>query len=119
MVDDAFYILKKCGARALATGSVQCVAALVGELNDSLANTYRAALQVRVCWVYARFGKRVCTWALRYLGVAVCVCVCVCVCGSVADVGIAQLGSIHTHDCGTDVGVLGQNYGQTKPGGGR
>ncbi|KIY96251.1 Conserved oligomeric Golgi complex subunit 4 [Monoraphidium neglectum] len=54
MVDDAFYILKKCGARALATGSVQCVAALVGELNDSLANTYRAALQSRLAGGPAR-----------------------------------------------------------------
>jgi hypothetical protein len=46
MVDDAFYILKKCGSRAMATGNVQCVAALLGELNDLLANSYRGALQV-------------------------------------------------------------------------
>jgi hypothetical protein len=46
MVDDVFYILKKCGSRALATGSVQCVAALLGELNDALANAYQAALMV-------------------------------------------------------------------------
>ncbi|KAI8468195.1 MAG: component of oligomeric golgi complex 4 [Monoraphidium minutum] len=48
MVDDAFYILKKCGGRALATGSVQCVAALLGGLNDALANAYRGALQARL-----------------------------------------------------------------------
>lgn len=48
MVDDAFFILKKCGSRALATGSVQCVAALLGDLNDLLANSYRAALQSRL-----------------------------------------------------------------------
>ncbi|GBF96968.1 hypothetical protein Rsub_09048 [Raphidocelis subcapitata] len=48
MVDDTFYILRKCGSRALATGSVQVVAALLGELNDALANAYRGALQKRL-----------------------------------------------------------------------
>lgn len=44
MVDDAFFILRKCGARAISTGSVQCAAALLGQLNDLLANQLRAAL---------------------------------------------------------------------------
>lgn len=57
MVDDAFYILKKCGSRALATGSVQCVAALLGELNDLLANSYRGALQVGACKVAGRKAR--------------------------------------------------------------
>lgn len=48
MVDDVFFILKKCGARALGTGSIQCVCALLGQLNDMLANQYKAALQSRL-----------------------------------------------------------------------
>ena len=47
-VDDVFYLLKRCGGRALATGSVQCAAALLGEANDLLAGPYRAALQARL-----------------------------------------------------------------------
>jgi len=56
MVDDAFYILKKCGSRALATGSVQCVAALLGELNDLLANSYKVALQVGLDVCFGGWG---------------------------------------------------------------
>jgi hypothetical protein len=59
MVDDTFYILRKCGSRALATGSVQVVAALLGELNDALAGAYRGALQVGgVCSAAARLPCR-------------------------------------------------------------
>lgn len=48
MVDDVFFILKKCGARALASANVQCVCALLGQLNDVLANRYKAALAARL-----------------------------------------------------------------------
>ena len=45
MVDDVFFILQKCGRRALATGSVQCVCAVLGQLNTLLAHNLRAALE--------------------------------------------------------------------------
>ena len=52
MVDDVFFILQKCGRRALATGSVQCVCAVLGQLNNLLAHDLRAALdaQWKVRW---------------------------------------------------------------------
>ncbi|KAF8060573.1 COG4 [Scenedesmus sp. PABB004] len=48
VVDDAFFILKKCGGRALATRSVQCAAAVLGQLNDLAANKLRAALAAKL-----------------------------------------------------------------------
>ena len=47
MVDDVFFILQKCGRRALATGSVQCVCAVLGQLNNLLAHDLRAALDAQ------------------------------------------------------------------------
>lgn len=44
MVDDVFFILKKCGSRSLATHSIHCVCAILGQLNDLLANKFKAAL---------------------------------------------------------------------------
>ena len=56
MVDDVFFILLKCGRRALATGSVQCVCAVLGQLNNLLAHDLRAALdaQWKVAFILAR-----------------------------------------------------------------
>lgn len=48
LVDDVFFILRKCGMRALASGSVQCCAALLAELNNVVANTLRDALAARL-----------------------------------------------------------------------
>ena len=57
MVDDVFFILQKCGRRALATGSVQCVCAVLGQLNNLLAHDLRAALdaQWKVRWPVYKF----------------------------------------------------------------
>ncbi|KAK9830013.1 hypothetical protein WJX72_009198 [[Myrmecia] bisecta] len=44
MVDDVFFILQKCGRRALATRSVQCVCAILGQLNNLLDTNLRRAL---------------------------------------------------------------------------
>lgn len=41
MVDDVFFIARKCGRRAMATSSHQCVCALLGEINNLLANEFR------------------------------------------------------------------------------
>lgn len=45
VVDDTFFILQKCGARALATGNLQCVCAILGQLNSMLAAHLRAGLE--------------------------------------------------------------------------
>ena len=52
MIDDAFFILQKCGRRALGTGSLQCACAVLGELNTLLGNSLRAALEYKwkVCY---------------------------------------------------------------------
>src|SRR5579875_1306182 len=47
MVDDVFFILQKCGRRALATGSLQCLCAVLGQLNNLLSNSLRAALEYK------------------------------------------------------------------------
>eukprot|EP00878_Enallax_costatus_P016453 GHUV01017258.1.p1 GENE.GHUV01017258.1~~GHUV01017258.1.p1 ORF type:complete len:570 (+),score=170.72 GHUV01017258.1:179-1888(+) len=44
MVDDVFFILKKCGSRALATHSIHCACAVLGQLNDLMANKFKAAV---------------------------------------------------------------------------
>ncbi len=54
LVDDVFFILRKCGLRALASGSVQCCTALLTELNNLLANTLRDALAGRMAGGAAR-----------------------------------------------------------------
>lgn len=41
LVDDVFFILHKCGSRALSSGSAQCSVALLAELNNLVANTLR------------------------------------------------------------------------------
>jgi hypothetical protein len=48
MVDDVFFILKKCGSRALATQNIHCVCAVLGQLNDLAANKFKAAATVRL-----------------------------------------------------------------------
>ncbi|KAK9800904.1 hypothetical protein WJX73_009018 [Symbiochloris irregularis] len=45
VVDDTFFILQKCGGRALATGNLQCVCAVLGHLNSLLTSTLRASLE--------------------------------------------------------------------------
>ena len=45
VVDDTFFILQKCGIRALATGNLQCVCAILGHVNSLLASHLRAALE--------------------------------------------------------------------------
>lgn len=45
MVDDAFFILQKCGRRALATGNVQCACAVVGAANAALGGDVARALE--------------------------------------------------------------------------
>jgi hypothetical protein len=47
MVDDVFFILQKCGQRALASGNLQCVCAILGQLNNLLASNLRQALDSR------------------------------------------------------------------------
>ncbi|KXZ41619.1 hypothetical protein GPECTOR_358g126 [Gonium pectorale] len=48
MVDDVFYILRKVGLRALAAGQFHATAALLAELNNVLANSFRNALQAKL-----------------------------------------------------------------------
>lgn len=45
MVDDVFFILQKCGRRALATANLQCLCAVLGQLNNLLSNSLRSALE--------------------------------------------------------------------------
>ena len=45
MVDDVFYILRLCGHRALDTGNLPCVCAVLGQLNTLLSQNYRTALE--------------------------------------------------------------------------
>lgn len=55
MVDDAFFIVQKCGRRALATGNTQCSCAVLGAANGLLGGELRAALDAK--WkVSARAG---------------------------------------------------------------
>jgi hypothetical protein len=46
MVDDVFFIARKVGMRCLVSNNVQCVAALLAQLNELLGATFKAALQV-------------------------------------------------------------------------
>lgn len=47
MVDDVFFILQKCSQRGLATASLQCVGAIMGQINSVLASSLRAALDAQ------------------------------------------------------------------------
>ena len=47
MVDDVFFILQKCGGRALAIGSLQCLCAILGQLNTLLRDSLRSALEYK------------------------------------------------------------------------
>ena len=47
MVDDVFFVLQKCGGRALAIGSLQCLCAILGQLNNLLRDSLRAALEYK------------------------------------------------------------------------
>ena len=47
MVDDVFFILQKCGGRALAIGSLQCLCAILGQLNNLLRDSLRSALEYK------------------------------------------------------------------------
>lgn len=46
MVDDVFFILQKCGRRALATSNLQCLCAILGQINNLLSNSLRTALEL-------------------------------------------------------------------------
>lgn len=48
MVDDVFYILMSSGRRAGATGSLQCVCAVINHINNLLSNEFDHALQGKV-----------------------------------------------------------------------
>ena len=47
MVDDVFFVLQKCGGRALAIGSLQCLCAILGQLNNLLRDSLRSALEYK------------------------------------------------------------------------
>lgn len=47
MVDDVFFILQKCGGRALAIGSLQPLCAILGQLNNLLRDSLRSALEYK------------------------------------------------------------------------
>ena len=47
LVDDVFFILQKVGQRSLTTASVQCVCAVLTQLNSLLAADLRLALDSR------------------------------------------------------------------------
>lgn len=47
MVDDVFYILMSSGRRAGATGSLQCVCAVINHINNLLSNEFDHALQAK------------------------------------------------------------------------
>lgn len=47
LVDDVFFILQKVGRRSLATASVQCICAVLTQLNSLLASDLRLALDSR------------------------------------------------------------------------
>uniref|UniRef100_A0A7S3RBF0 Conserved oligomeric Golgi complex subunit 4 n=1 Tax=Dunaliella tertiolecta TaxID=3047 RepID=A0A7S3RBF0_DUNTE len=48
MVDDVFFIFRKCALRALTTSSVQVISAMLMELNNVLANSLRNALSSKL-----------------------------------------------------------------------
>ena len=47
MVDDVFYIVQKCGRRAISTGNVQSGCAVLGQVNSLLAGELRSALDAK------------------------------------------------------------------------
>jgi len=56
MVDDVFYVLRKSAGRALAGGGLQAAAALLAEMNNVLANSFRSALASRLASAPARLA---------------------------------------------------------------
>lgn len=44
MVDDVFFIVQKCGRRAISTGNVQSGCAVLGQVNSLLAGELRSSL---------------------------------------------------------------------------
>ncbi|CAL5229024.1 g12271 [Coccomyxa viridis] len=59
MVDDVFFILQKCGGRALAIGSLQCLCAILGQLNNLLRDSLRSALEYKWKAAAARLAQAV------------------------------------------------------------
>ncbi|CAK0785054.1 hypothetical protein CVIRNUC_008259 [Coccomyxa viridis] len=59
MVDDVFFVLQKCGGRALAIGSLQCLCAILGQLNNLLRDSLRAALEYKWKAAAARLAQAV------------------------------------------------------------
>lgn len=55
MVDDVFFIVQKCGRRALATGNVQCACAVLTAGNGLLATDLKLALDAK--WKVRIVGK--------------------------------------------------------------
>lgn len=47
LVDDVFFILQKVGRRSLGTASVQCICAVLTQLNSLLSSDLRLALDTR------------------------------------------------------------------------
>ena len=45
IVEDAFFILQKCGRRGMATGNVQCVCSVLSNINNHLCNSFLSALR--------------------------------------------------------------------------
>ncbi|QDZ22070.1 subunit 4 of oligomeric Golgi complex [Chloropicon primus] len=45
LVEDAFFILQKCGRRGMATGNVQCVCSVLNNINNHLCNAFLSALR--------------------------------------------------------------------------
>ena len=47
MVDDVFFIVQKCGRRAISTGNVQSGCAVLGQVNSLLAGELRSSLDAK------------------------------------------------------------------------
>ena len=70
MVDDVFYILRLCGHRALDTGNLPCVCAVLGQLNTLLSQNYRTALEGQ--WKVGHAGT--CPVCASHWGHPPCIC---------------------------------------------
>ena len=47
MVDDVFFIVQKCGRRAISTGNVQSGCAVLGQVNSLLTGELRSSLDAK------------------------------------------------------------------------
>ena len=47
MIDDIYFVLQKCGQRAIATSNVQCVASILNAINTLLNSTVKPGLDSR------------------------------------------------------------------------